>query len=86
MLQFTIIIIILVIGCDCNDIGSINEDCDQIDGQCKCINNVSGRTCDRCKPGYWGLKANNKCIECDCCMEGTIASQCDQVRISFSKI
>ena len=32
--------------------------CDAVDGQCRCITNVVGLTCDKCKDGYWGVPAN----------------------------
>lgn len=27
-------------------------------GQCECKNNVFGRQCDQCIPGYWGYRGN----------------------------
>ena len=33
--------------------------------------------------GYWGLKSKDRCVECDCCVEGVTASKCDDVSIIF---
>jgi len=40
-----------------------------------------GRSCDKCKPGYWAFPY---CQLCDCDMRGTTAEICSQVtRVSF---
>ncbi|KAJ8306111.1 hypothetical protein KUTeg_016656 [Tegillarca granosa] len=49
---------------------------------CECKERVTGRICDRCKPGYYGLNRNNP-LGCDACMcytPGTVSglNVCDQ--------
>ena len=50
---------------------------------CLCKQNVEGRQCDRCKEGFWNMKANNPlgCEPCDCSDSGTLAhlNTCDSV-------
>lgn len=41
--------------CDCNPKGSVDNNCETFGGQCRCRQNVIGRTCNRCKTGYYGF-------------------------------
>ncbi|XP_066526397.1 laminin subunit beta-2 [Hoplias malabaricus] len=81
------------IACDCDPDGSINGGmCDGHDdstlgmlaGQCRCKKNVEGPRCDKCKPGFFGLSANDPlgCQPCKCDPRGTISSRpkCDTVQ------
>ncbi|GFO21134.1 laminin subunit alpha-3 [Plakobranchus ocellatus] len=63
--------------CNCNPAGTINADmsCDQTTGQCNCKQNVDGRRCDTCLPGYHSYPY---CDNCGCDTRGTIAEICDQ--------
>lgn len=47
--------------CGCSDAGTINgmNVCDMSSGQCMCKVSVTGRTCDRCRDGYYGLHKQN---------------------------
>lgn len=54
--------------CDCDPIGSLegglcdNRDdpaADLVSGRCHCKENVQGRRCDSCKPGFWDFSADN---------------------------
>lgn len=69
----------MYLACNCNSAGSLEENCNQTTGQCLCAENVTGRTCNKCRVGYWGLQTQNQCMKCDCCVNGTVASQCDSV-------
>lgn len=73
--------LLLCVACNCDSIGSIDEDCNESSGQCKCIDNVTGRSCNQCEAGYWGLHTQNQCVECSCCINGTVTSQCDDVSV-----
>lgn len=77
--------------CDCNQIGALDRECDQITGQCRCRPNTYGRECDQCQPGYWNF---NDCQQCQCnghattcdtrtgqchdCADYTQGEQCDR--------
>ncbi|XP_039603409.1 laminin subunit alpha-2 isoform X4 [Polypterus senegalus] len=65
------------IACECSFEGAAPETCDETlatcscadhTGQCTCKPNVEGEHCDRCKPGTFGLSANNPlgCSNCYC--------------------
>ena len=49
--------------CECNMEGSSDHSCAKIGGQCKCKENIMGRQCTRCKPGFFGYP---DCKECNC--------------------
>ena len=49
--------------CDCNTDGSQNNNCESFGGQCECKENVVGRQCTKCKPGYYGFP---NCKKCNC--------------------
>uniref|UniRef100_A0A915EU80 Laminin subunit alpha n=1 Tax=Ditylenchus dipsaci TaxID=166011 RepID=A0A915EU80_9BILA len=49
--------------CECNPQGSLDFTCAEYGGQCKCKDNVIGRTCERCAPGYYNYP---ECIKCKC--------------------
>lgn len=51
------------LDCNCDSTGSVASSCDKIGGQCKCKENVIGRQCTRCKPGYFGFP---DCKQCKC--------------------
>ena len=42
------------VQCDCSSEGSLNFNCQEFGGQCQCRENVIGRTCSACRPGYYG--------------------------------
>ncbi|XP_026738306.1 laminin subunit alpha-1-like, partial [Trichoplusia ni] len=60
-------------GCNCSSIGAESNVCDIRTGQCRCKQHVTGRACDTCEEGYWGLKLGG-CRRCAC---GSGASACD---------
>ncbi|XP_031421826.1 laminin subunit beta-2 isoform X1 [Clupea harengus] len=80
------------VACDCDPDGSDNGGvCDSHDdpalrtiaGQCRCKGHVEGSRCDKCKPGFYGLSADNPqgCRPCMCDPRGTVSGseQCDPV-------
>ncbi|XP_069382509.1 laminin subunit alpha-5 isoform X2 [Paralichthys olivaceus] len=68
-----------LVGCEvCNcsrpGIDSPDVSCDTLSGQCRCKNNIVGRQCDRCAPGFYGYP---NCRPCDCNEAGTEEEVCD---------
>nr|XP_020464725.1 laminin subunit alpha-5 [Monopterus albus] len=68
-----------VVGCEvcnCSLLGVISPDvsCDTLSGQCRCKNNIVGRQCDRCAPGFYGYP---NCMPCNCNEAGTEEEVCD---------
>ncbi|KAK9737087.1 Laminin EGF domain [Popillia japonica] len=67
-----------VTDCLCDPRGSVSNNCDN--GYCQCKTNVIGQTCNRCRPGTFGLNANltEGCQSCFCsgvstdCSEGNM--------------
>ena len=49
--------------CQCDDAGSKSTICNVNNGQCQCQNNVVGRTCNECRPGYFNFP---NCEPCQC--------------------
>lgn len=47
--------------CTCDRRGSLSDDCDPDDGQCRCKENFAGRFCSICKSGYYGFPECQKC-------------------------
>lgn len=46
--------------CRCHHFGTVPEPygppvCQQVSGQCKCKDHVTGRACDMCQSGFWNL-------------------------------
>ncbi|XP_073721640.1 laminin subunit beta-3 isoform X2 [Misgurnus anguillicaudatus] len=68
-------------SCQCNFAGSLNSgQCDAVTGQCLCKAHVEGTKCDRCRPGYHNLNANDPsgCSSCQCNSAGSLNfGQCD---------
>lgn len=69
-------------SCQCNPLGSHGTSCDRKSQQCVCKPGVGGLKCDRCKPGYWGMRkidqGNMGCIPCDCNVYGSLRDDCEQ--------
>ncbi|XP_070555377.1 laminin subunit alpha-like [Ptychodera flava] len=63
--------------CDCSLSGVRrgNGNCDLVTGQCNCKDNVAGRKCDVCSPGFFDYP---QCVPCDCDLTGTTDEICDQ--------
>ncbi|XP_014673412.1 PREDICTED: laminin subunit alpha-like [Priapulus caudatus] len=49
--------------CGCNIDGSLSFQCEEFGGRCICKDNVIGRICSQCHPGYYGFP---NCQKCNC--------------------
>ena len=60
-LVLTVLIAFLFSECECSKAGTIAgmNICNMITGQCMCKVDVTGRNCDRCKDGFYGLHKTN---------------------------
>ena len=59
-------IILSIIGCACNPVGSSSDLCQPDVGTCDCLPNVAGPNCSSCNPNYYGLTSGVGCFECTC--------------------
>ncbi|KAF5275650.1 hypothetical protein FQA39_LY06762 [Lamprigera yunnana] len=64
------------LGCNCNIRGSELSTCDIRTGQCRCKQNYIGRTCDKCREGYW--ENIDGCVKCECDTDGSYNSICNE--------
>lgn len=72
------------IMCVCNYLGTIqcpSADechCNQTTGQCPCLSNVVGLTCDHCAPNTWKLASGTGCELCNCNEVHSRAASCNE--------
>uniref|UniRef100_A0A8C3J8S1 Laminin subunit beta-1 n=1 Tax=Calidris pygmaea TaxID=425635 RepID=A0A8C3J8S1_9CHAR len=72
--------------CVCNYLGTVREDCDGSEscrceaatGQCRCLPNVVGQTCDRCAPHTWRLAGGTGCEPCGCHPTRALGPACNE--------
>ncbi|KAF8358536.1 epi-1, partial [Pristionchus pacificus] len=86
--------------CDCSSQGSRNFDCEKYGGQCECKDNIMGRRCDQCAPGYYGFPECKKCKcgknqlcdsrtgQCSCPLhvEGTECDRCVGFAFGYDRL
>lgn len=73
--------------CTCNSLGiersqcTAREDCvcQRSTGQCQCLPNVMGLSCDHCAPDHWNLAAGAGCEACGCDPNNSVTSSCNEV-------
>ncbi|XP_039705052.1 laminin subunit beta-4 isoform X1 [Pteropus medius] len=66
------------VACKCHPQGSVGTSCSQLGGQCQCKPHVTGRCCDRCSTGSYGL-GHQGCHSCHCHHQGSKSTVCDQI-------
>ncbi|KAL5262010.1 hypothetical protein ACHWQZ_G007649 [Mnemiopsis leidyi] len=69
------------VACPCN--GNLNltqpNACNPKTGSCNiCKDSASGRFCEECADGFYGDAVEGTCTPCECFMEGSTSSRCDQ--------
>ncbi|XP_030061842.1 laminin subunit beta-2 isoform X2 [Microcaecilia unicolor] len=72
--------------CTCNFLGTGQDWCTSSDhcicerrtGQCNCMPNVVGQSCDRCMPNFWNLASGTGCVPCNCDLQNSFSSSCNQ--------
>ena len=67
------------VACECNADGAASPACNAQTGQCPCKQLASGRACDTCAPGAYGLGLDpfRGCRECNCNLAGSVNTTCD---------
>lgn len=79
--------LLLCAECMCYSVGTAPDactsptdcECDHA-GQCPCLPNVVGLSCDRCAPDTWDMASGTGCQLCDCHPEHSFGSSCNEVR------
>ena len=74
-------------GCTCNLLGTDPRQCPSTDrchcdpssGQCPCLPNVQGLSCDRCAPNFWNLTSGRGCQPCACHPSRARGPTCNEV-------
>uniref|UniRef100_A0A8C5M607 Laminin subunit beta-1 n=1 Tax=Leptobrachium leishanense TaxID=445787 RepID=A0A8C5M607_9ANUR len=66
--------------CNCNPFGSTPVSiCHPVTGECQCQKFATGRYCEECLPGSWGLgNSLYACSACNCDIGGAISNICSQ--------
>ncbi|XP_021347323.1 usherin-like [Mizuhopecten yessoensis] len=65
-------------SCQCNPQGSTSSFCNSQTGMCSCKDNIVGRQCDQCAPGFHDFAQG--CLPCQCNVQGTVEdTYCDVV-------
>jgi methyl-accepting chemotaxis protein len=67
-------------SCNCFPLGTVGSyGCNKETGECSCKRYVTGRQCDQCMPGYWGMSDDLQgCKPCDCDVGGAYDNNCNQ--------
>ena len=58
--------------------------CQRSTGQCQCLPNVIGLTCDHCAPDHWNLAGGRGCEACGCDPNNSVTSSCNEVGNAYS--
>ncbi|KAM3914862.1 laminin subunit beta-2 isoform 3-T3 [Leptodactylus fuscus] len=72
--------------CVCNYLGTVRSQCttrdectcERTSGQCQCLPNVKGQSCDRCGPNFWNLASGKGCVPCNCDPHNSFSLSCNE--------
>nr|XP_033782232.1 laminin subunit beta-2 isoform X2 [Geotrypetes seraphini] len=72
--------------CTCNFLGTSQDQCSSREeclcerrtGQCQCLANVVGHSCDRCRPDFWNLASGKGCAPCNCDPQNSFSPTCNE--------
>ncbi|OCT87306.1 laminin subunit beta-1 [Xenopus laevis] len=72
--------------CVCNYLGTEQEHCsgeiechcNRTNGQCPCLSNVIGQSCDSCAPNTWNLASGTGCEPCACNTNRSLGLSCNE--------
>lgn len=72
----------VVLECVCSILGTNKSAgfCDAKTGQCPCLPNVNGSSCDECNENHWKIASGTGCEACDCDLVGSYSEQCNKVK------
>ncbi|KAK3701048.1 hypothetical protein QZH41_008153, partial [Actinostola sp. cb2023] len=72
---------------ECRTFGIVLTAIPPLKGQCPCKVNVDGRTCDKCKDGYYNLTESNAdgCMSCGCNAAGSMNVTCNSTGGCFCR-
>ncbi|KAH9510039.1 Laminin subunit beta-1 [Bulinus truncatus] len=67
--------------CICNKYGTDSSlgVCNRVNGQCPCLPNVVGISCDVCASAHWNIFSQTGCEACGCDPEGSVSLDCNQL-------
>ncbi|KAM4747038.1 laminin subunit beta-1 [Rhinophrynus dorsalis] len=58
--------------------GEVDCHCNRTSGQCPCLPNVTGQSCDHCVPNTWNLASGTGCESCGCDMGRSLGPSCNE--------
>ncbi|MEE6502312.1 hypothetical protein FKM82_004476 [Ascaphus truei] len=72
--------------CTCNFLGTDRGQCpsreeclcNRSSGQCQCLPNVKGQSCDRCSPNFWNMASGKGCVACNCDPNNSFSLTCNE--------
>ncbi|XP_029199679.2 laminin subunit alpha-like [Acropora millepora] len=64
-------------ACACNEVGSVDQQCNRETGQCNCRTKITGRNCSVCQTNTFGF-GRQGCRKCECNSYGSANMQCSE--------